>query len=207
MTGEAAGRKREVPARSLSPYTLYDTCNKCPLWAYVELVCNNNPRALTVEGEPPESALEDAGISLTAEFSELSGNADASDIHNTMKNIRIYRMHIQILTTCLCFCFNGKTEDARRVLKQVDINIPGDPEDALKRIEGFIKSKSILLKKEIDRYEKLVSGNKGNKPTVKYYNQQLAVLSVHFKFNIDMNVTLAAFASYLKIFENHVLKS
>ena len=53
-TAKSAGPKPGSPDGSGSSYTLYDSCNKCPLRAYIEMACNDNLRALVIGGNPPE---------------------------------------------------------------------------------------------------------------------------------------------------------
>lgn len=53
-TAKSAGPKPGSPDGSGSSYTLYDSCNKCPLRAYIEMVCNDNLRALVIGGIRPK---------------------------------------------------------------------------------------------------------------------------------------------------------
>lgn len=67
-TAKSAGPKPGSPDGSGSSYTLYDSCNKCPLRAYIEMVCNDNLRALVIGGNPPEEVLQEVRMALVAEF-------------------------------------------------------------------------------------------------------------------------------------------
>lgn len=51
---ECMDQSRGSPDGSGSSYTLYDSCNKCPLRAYIEMVCNDNLRALVIGGIRPK---------------------------------------------------------------------------------------------------------------------------------------------------------
>ena len=93
-TAKSAGPKPGSPDGSGSSYTLYDSCNKCPLRAYIEMVCNDNLRALVIGGNPPEEVLQEVRMALVAEFHELSGNALCRSLNNRIREVQLCRMRI-----------------------------------------------------------------------------------------------------------------
>lgn len=205
MTGKNAGRKREETAGLGKPFSLYDNCNICPMRVYVDMVCNDNLEALIIEGEPSKELLIAIKIDLVTELSELSNNVQASSVNNSLKKIYNYRLQIKCMQSCGLLIDNDMPEKALEYLKSIGINIPlKDKRAMLKRLEGQIKNRMNHLNQEYKKYESL-SKDSGDKPTYAFYNEQLAVLSGYFKFDINMNITLAQYAAYLKIFNksNH----
>jgi hypothetical protein len=170
------------------------------------LICDNDLNALIITGNPPANILEAARLSLMTEFSQLSGGDHASAVNEVLKDIHLYKLQIDSLYICIELLKFNRIESATDYLKSQNIAVSGDIDEIAKRIVSMIKSKSIYLDKEISKYGKLTSdvGNNDRKIDAEFYNDQLAVLSVHFKFNIDMNITLARYASYLKIFNESV---
>ncbi|MBF0651262.1 hypothetical protein IR083_20805 [Dysgonomonas sp. GY75] len=205
MTERNAGKKQEGKEKSSSQFTLYDTCNKCPLWVYIELVCNNNLNALIITGDAPESILKEVKCNILIEFSELSGGEHAGTVNNVLKSIYNYRSQIDCLYICIGLLETNRSDKAIAWLKSKGITVPdGDIEKLVAKVTGIIKSKMIYLNKETDKYKNLVSDTDRRKVDASFYNDQLVALSIHFKFNIDMNITLAQYASYLKIFSESI---
>ncbi|MBB4036557.1 hypothetical protein GGR21_002463 [Dysgonomonas hofstadii] len=201
-----AGKKIRKGKQSES-YTLYDTCNKCPLWVYVDLVCRDNLKALVIDGYPSDDILNKTKMSLIIEFSELSGNPHTAAMNIVLKNIHVYRIQINCLQMSHRLLLLGDSDTAINYLKsQGIIDVSYNRNKFLKRLEGIIKSKVINMNKDMKKYNKSAS-EKADKPTPQYYNDHLAILSSHFKFNIDMNITLAQYASYLKIFNQSISKN
>lgn len=198
-TDSSVGKSSRKEKQKCS-YILYDSCVKCPLWVYVELVCNDNLKALIVEGIPSDEILQATKFSLMVEFSEISGNTQTSAVNQSIKKMYVYRMQIYCIQICAELIRLDMQDKAANYLKSVGVSGLGkDKEKSLKRLEGVLKNKIINSNKEFKRYEELTK-NSDEKPNPSFYSEQLAILSTFFKFNIDMNISLAQYASYLKIF-------
>lgn len=196
--GLAAGKKNQKE-KSGQSYTLYDTCNKCPLWVYVELICGNDLKALIIDGEAPEDILVNTKLSLMTEFAELSGNTQTISVNNIIKRIYMYRLQSDCLKICMNLIDTDMAEKAKPYLKTINVPVSKDKTKIIGRLNGLLKAKEIQIKKEIKRYEDLTKGSDG---VVDHsvYSDQLAILSIHFKMNLDMNISLSQYASYLKMY-------
>lgn len=202
MIKKHVGRKRGAKERSNRSYTLYDSCDKCPLWVYMDLVCDEKLESLVINGKAPEDVLKEARTNLIIEFSQLSGDTHTDVINNILRKIYLYKNEINIFRICASLIVSGEYESSLKQLAKMGIRsgIPQNTEQAnglLKNIEGRIKGKDIYLQKEIKRYEELTK-DQGENPKRQLYEEQIVVLSKHSGFKLDKNMTLAEYAAYLK---------
>lgn len=209
MIKKRAGKKTGKKVSLKKSYTLYDSCDKCPLSNYIDLVCNDNLQALVIEGNPPSEILNETKHMLIIEFSELSGNTHTQSVINSIK--RMHLLKTQILGFSLCFDLinHGAYDKPAEFLKTQNVNIgeiktEADKQQILKSIDSRVKSKSIQLKEESARHNKLLEDSKGEKLTAQSFNEQLAVLSKHTGFRLEKNLTLAEYAAYIKQYLEYV---
>lgn len=198
-TAGLAGKRPDVRAGSGNFYSLYDTCDKCPLRAYIDLVCNDNPRALVIEGNPPAEVLEAVRIALVNEFAELSGNGHTSAVNLCVGRMNLYRARITGLSLCLFLIGCGRTEEVVPFLAGTGIRAKASDKGLAGKIEAGIRSNRIRLKEELKRYRGLVSKEEGGeRPTPGLFTDQLVSLSRHAGFRLTNEITLAEYAAYLK---------
>lgn len=207
-TEKNAGKKQEVKELSKQSY-LYDTCDKCPLWVYIELVCNDNISVLVINGDHTDNELIEAKRKLMMEFSEISGNEQSTIISNTLKNIYLYRSEIQVLSMCIRLIYAHKYDEAIKLLKEYNINvsIPDNEQEFMKLmkiIEGKSKMKLLKLKEAKRKYESLYNSEESKEITPVYYDKQLVMLSKHVGFKLDKNIFLSEYAAYLNDFKNYL---
>ncbi len=204
MIKKVVGKKQEDKEMSNISYTLYDNCNICPLRVYVNLICDGNLQSLIIEGEAPEDILKATKSKLIIEFAELSGNVQMLSVNNSIKKIVVYRNEILTLQICANLILLGKIDSALEKLKEFRIDT-SDPQKIIKRIESTIKTKIVHLNKELSKYSESTDSD-SDKPSSQVYNEQLAYLSAHFKFNINMDITLAQYAAYIKMYNQQTAK-
>lgn len=210
VTGKAAGIKQGVRASSKSSYALYDTCDKCPLRVYIDVICNDNLSALIVSGNAPESALLECRSDLVSEFNELSGNGNSSAMVSMVKNIQLYRAQIlgfSIAAELLAF---GRTDAAFDFLNNNGVMVGGLPETEQewmkigRKIESKIRLLKIKIRDESRRQRELADRNKGIRPTIKDFNDQMVALSKNVGFRLTKDISLAEYAGYLKDYKNEL---
>ncbi len=210
VTGKAAGIKQGVRASSKSSYVLYDTCDKCPLRVYIDVICSDNLSALIVSGNAPESALLECRSDLVSEFNELSGNGNSSAMVSMVKNIQLYRAQIlgfSIAAELLAF---GRTDAAFDFLNNNGVRVGGFPETEQewmkigRKIESKIRLLKIKIRDESRRQRELVDRNKGVRATIKDFNDQMVALSKHVGFRLTKDISLAEYAGYLKDYKNEL---
>lgn len=209
-TGKSAGQKPENPEPSGSSYTLYDTCDKCPLSVYIDLVCNDNLRALVLTGNPPEDVIQEAKMGLLSEFHELSGDARSASVTNSLRLIYGYKAQILGLVLSAQLLPGPDKEQIAGHLRQNGIRIKSIPEDEaglrslVQRIESRIKNLQTRLKEEVKRYNAMQSRSAGQAPTPDLFNDQLVLLSKHVGFHLSKTITLAEYAGYLKDYKTSI---
>lgn len=197
------GRKLVKKGKSRKSYFIYNTCSKCPLSVYIDVVCNNNLHALVKRGNPPINVLEEAKYNLIVEFSSLTGDMHTESITNSLRNIHALKAEILGLTICIQLLLNEDYEALISGLKAYSILLKKTPDEKekdqiLKRVENKIRSKGILLKEEIARYEKLTSGSENEKITAQYFNEQIITLSKHIGIKITKDIMLDEYAACIK---------
>jgi len=168
-------------------------------------VCNDNLEALIIEGAPPKEALQLAKFDLLAEFAELSGSS--RNFIKSRKKILLFSSQIQVMQLSRILIEHGNYEllgYLNKIGVKGSIKNETDKIRYLKKLDGQIKGKMIHLNNELKEYDKK---EEGETPVFSFFNDQLAILSNHFKFNINMNITLAQYASYLKLYNNTNLRN
>lgn len=208
LRGKSAGKKTAVSEKSKQLYSLYDTCDKCPLRAYIEMMCNDNLKALVISGNPDEETLKKAKTDLLMEFSELCGNEHSLILSNTLKSMYLNKSYLQGFRLCIALVYEGKYNPVINYLKSIGINANEpktgkDVDSLIKMIEGRSKDKARRLKEDQRKYESLNRGEV-EKITPQFYYEQLAMLSRHTKFRIDTNITLSEYAAYLNDFKKYI---
>jgi len=191
-----AGKRRAGRENSKESYSLYDSCDKCPLWAYIEAVCGNSG-ALAVKGNPPMEILAETRSNLIAELAELSGNEQTQAVNNVLRKIYLYCSQMDALR--MCIVLQG-TPEAEKYLAGAGLK-----KATGERVAAVIKSKAILLNQESQRLEELTGGG-GEGPDRQYYEEQLVILGKHIGFKLDkQTLTLSQYAAYLKHYKttNH----
>lgn len=197
---KAVGKKPDDRDESGKSYTIYDTCAKCPLRAYIDLVCNDNLRALVVSGNPPETLLQETRHQLYTEFSELSGDSQFQVMNTTLRKIHTYRANILLLLVCQRLLALGERLQALSFLAKAGVRFaPGmETKPILSKLSGLIREKKIRLRSEEKRYQSLTGGQTSEKLTPAHFTSQLVSLSKSAGFRLTTSITLAEYAAYLK---------
>ena len=207
-TAKSAGPKPGSPDGSGSSYTLYDSCNKCPLRAYIEMVCNDNLRALVIGGNPLEEVLQEVRMALVAEFHELSEDALSSSLNNRARQVTLCKVQILGLTLATRLLAEGSVKEALGYLNKNGIRVVSAPEneEGWKRLAGKIEAKiralKVKIREAVKQYSAMLDKEKGGKYTPKDFNDQLVLLSKHAGFRLTVDISLAEYAGYLKDYKN-----
>ena len=207
-TEKSAGKKAAAPAESQRSYSLYDTCDKCPLWVYINLVCDKDIRALIKKGNPPTEELEEARDNIASEFAELSANTTMSSIHNCQRQIYFLKSQIYGLAISLHLVSSGEHVEAIDYINKQGLRIKAasfdkeSVENIEKKIKNAIANRNIRLTQETKRLTEIAGGRqKGAEFTKTLFNDQLIHLSKHFGFRITKKITLAEYAGYIKDYQ------
>ncbi|MDH6304611.1 hypothetical protein M2459_001346 [Parabacteroides sp. PF5-5] len=201
---KAAGKKREDLEILSSSFAIH-SINTCPLYAYIDAVCDGNLKGLVVSGNPTEEALKESLSILTAEFSALCGNGRASSVNNSIRKIYMLRNTITAYSACMTLISVGDYS-CLEVLSRFGIKAKEPKTDAekaklLKLIDSKARSKSVSLKEELSRLENTSKEEESGKVTVQDYNEQIALVSKFSGFHINrMTITLSEYAAYVKQF-------
>ena len=204
MTGKHAGAKPGNPAAS-SNISIIRSCDKCPLSVYIDLVCNDNLRALIESGEPAEEELEIARMELVSEFHVLLGNHSA--MTGIARRLALYRTQVMGLRTAIALLSAGQVDKAASYLRENGVRISRKEFDGkaltelITRTESKMRAINVRIKEESKRYKDM-SAKKGSAPTPEMFNDQLVILSKHVGFRLTKDITLAEYAGYMKDYKN-----
>lgn len=205
---------KEAESEHLSSILLYDI-NTCPLSVYIDVTCDDSKlKNLIIKGNPTQAELEEARFKLVTDFSELSNNGESQAISEVMSNFYYQRNLIVGYELSLKLVLAGKFEKSIEYLNQngLKCSVPETEEEFQKLIRAIqMKLKNRIVKyKEAQNQYKTLSSGKGEKPTRKYYNKLLVMLSTCEAIKIQLNpkkMTVAEFAEYLNMFneyQNHL---
>ncbi|MDR0680858.1 MAG: hypothetical protein LBG15_03245 [Dysgonamonadaceae bacterium] len=188
---------------------LYDSAYNCPLSVYIDVVCDDNLEKLIISGNPSREMLEAAKGKLTQEFSELSGDTETEIFFEEARNYFQKRNTVLGIELSSRLIAAGKYKEAVDYLSRngIDSPVPDNDQQAgqlIKRLNIKIKNLSVKLLEAKKRYESLQG--KGEKPTRRYYNRLLVILSTceAIKIQLDRNkLLLSEFAEYIHLFNEY----
>lgn len=214
LNARSAGLK-QVRLESQSSTLLYDDVHTCPLSIYIEVTCDDSKlNLLTIEGNPSEAELEEARYKLMSDFSELSNSGESQAVAETICNFFYQRNIVLGYELALNLVAAGRFDKAIDYLCQngMQCDIPSTEEE----FQHLVKKIGMRLKNRLAKYKiaksqyKDITSKKGDKPTRRYYNKLLIMLSTCDAVKIQLNpkqMTVAEFAEYLNLFneyQNHL---
>jgi len=209
MTKKSVFKRQAAKGVYITSYSLYDTCDVCPLSVYIDLICNDNLRALIKYGTPKDEVLQEAKLKLCAEFAELSGDETAKAIFTAIRDVYMYQSQVALVTVVLNL-LKSKISDGLPYLKSIGLNVAmpkreSDYVQAIKRVNGFLKGRVIRYKEAYKQYELLSKGN-GKSKGIKSsdFTDILVHLSKNAGFRLTTDISLAEYASYLKLYKKDI---
>jgi hypothetical protein len=203
------GKKADI-SETLSNISLYDSCYYCPLAVYIDVVCDDKLDLLIISGNPTQSQLMATAIKLITEFNQLSNESEAKSMTDAAKLYHLNRMIIFCLDACYNLIRAGKYKDAITYLNKNGMSCEEPQNDKerstlLKTIQHKIKNRMIKYREAETDYKNL-TGKQGERPTRKYFNRILVLLSTCEVIKMQLNprqITVAEFAEYLNIFNEY----
>lgn len=199
-TEKNVGQKPVGPESSKSSYSIYDTCTKCPMTAYISMVCDDDLSALVISGNAPEEVLQEVRSELISEFAELSGSDSMGAANNRMRVINLLKAKIQGLELCLKM---SDEPEVNQFLSSLRIKTAGlKPEKARKVIQGYIKTFTVRYGEEMKKLKKITDTAVRQVKRSDFIDQSVA-LSNFYKFQISINISAAEFAGYVKNFKKN----
>lgn len=202
---KSAGKRTVARGKSESSYTILDTCDKCTLRVYIDIICHDNLRALVVSGNPSDEVLEEAKIKLVTEFRQLSGDSN-SKYSNSIKRMLAYKLQVVGLSSAIRM-LASKDVRAFEYLRAngIPCNVKSYDNTTISRLITRIESKIRTLNIKIrEEHGRLLNMPKGTTPTEESFNDQLVILSKHAGFRLTRDITLAEYAGYLKNFKHSI---
>jgi hypothetical protein len=154
--------------------------------------------------------LEEAKLKLMSEFSEASNNELARMFADTSINFFLKKNRVMGLELALRLILATRYEYSIDYLNRIGIacTVPGSDEDfkkLVKKIQMAIKNGLAKLKEAGTRYNSLSAG-KAERPTRKYYNRLLIILSTCEIIKIQLNpkkMMVSEFAEYLNLYNEY----
>gem|GEM_PF-4337781 len=207
MIRKPAGKKQGEKER-LKNLSVIHNIKTCPLYVYIDAVCEDNLKGLIVSGSPSEEDLKIGLAEMTAEFSALCGNGHTDSVSNSVR--RIYELKNTIMAYLLAVNLIHSGDYSCLVqLRGFGITGREPKNDAerdklLKLIEGKSKGKTVHLKEELKRFDDLTK-DKESRATAEDYAEQIAAVSKFAGFHINkMTITLSDYAGYVKLYNKSI---
>ena len=185
----------------------------CPLSVYIDVVVDGKTKGLIISGSPTPEEIEEAKLKLITDFSDIAGGGEMQVFMDVLKSYHLHRSYITGLDLSLNLILSGRFESAVEYLNKngIGCSVP-ESEDELKsliaKIQLKLKNRLAKFKEISSRYKALSKGSE--KPTRKYYNKLLIILSTCEVIKMQLNpkiMTVAEFAEYLNMFneyQNHL---
>lgn len=202
---------REDESEHLSNILLYDSVYTCPLSIYIDITCDDNKlKSLIINGNPTQKELEETRFRLITEFSEISNNGESQVYSDVISNFYYQRNLILGYELSLKLVIVARFDKAIEYLNQngMKCSVPNTEEEyksLIKAIQLKIKNRIAKYKEARSKYNALSSG-KTEKPTRRYYNKLLVMLSTCEIIKIQLDpkkMTVAEFAEYLNIYNEY----
>lgn len=193
-TEKSAGRRPADPESSGNSYVVYNRCSDCPVHVYRDAVCNDNLRALILEGEPSEEVLREARQALTVEFAELSGDTGLITANKGLARTIGYQYRIQALA--VASIIPDHPEAVKLFARYGWGKLPVDVQ--IKRANDKIKEYTVVLDKETARQQKHAAKQATKRLTAADFNRQMVIVSKWVGFHLSDRITLAELAGYFK---------
>lgn len=190
---------------------LFDSCYTCPLSVYIDITADEGKlKNLIIKGNPTNEELEEARFRLVTEFSEISNSGESAVFREVTGNFYKQRALVLGYELSLKLLLAGRFRAAVGYLNKNGLNcqVPETEEEFKKLAESIslkIKNRTAKYKEAESAYKALSSG-KGEKPTRRYYNRLLVILSTCEAIKIQLNpkkMTVAEFAEYLNMFNEY----
>lgn len=200
-----------VKSEKQSNTSIHNDVNTCPLSIYIDVTCDDSKlKNLIIRGKATSIELEEARFKLITDFSELSNQGESKAISEVMGNFYYQRNIIVGLELALKLVLVGRFENAIDYLNKNGLrcSIPETEEEfqkLIKAVQMRIKNRMVKYKEAQNQYKAMSSG-KGEKPTRKYYNKLLVMLSTCDAIKMQLNpkqLTVAEFAEYLNLFNEY----
>ncbi|MBD8389664.1 hypothetical protein [Dysgonomonas sp. BGC7] len=189
---------------------LYDVYT-CPLSVYIDITCNEDKiRSLIIKGDATLEELENARFKLISDFADISNNGELQAYSDVIGSLYYQRNIILGYELSLNLIIGGKFDTAIGYLNKNGIQcyIPQNKEELKKLVDKILlkrKNRLAKLKEAQGRYNALSSG-KGEKPTRRYYNKLLVMLSTCEAIKMQLKakeMTVAEFAEYINMFNEY----
>lgn len=200
-TKRAAGKKAVAKEKSKDLFSLYDNCDICPLWVYIDIVCDNKLESLIIKGKPTNEELEEGKVRLLIDYSNASGNLEQSSKTDKIRKIYHYTASIQGLFLCINLIELGEYESTFDYLKTHNI-YEKDPSKIIEKIISKIRSYEL----QINKNKNDLSTSPSEKIKREDFEKELVVLSKYMGFQITkFNTRLSEYIQYRKSYEQYIL--
>jgi len=198
-----------APPTKKSKAILYDSAYNTPLSVYIDVVCDNKLESLIIAGLPTVEELEEAKLKICSEYAEIAGGGEnkaftevASSYYSRLCGVIGLEMAMKLLLA-------GRYDAAIDFLNRGGIRcVKPETRDEFDKllftVEMKYKNRLAKLKEAGSRYKSL--SKTGEKPTRKYYNRLLVILSTCEIIKMQLNpkqMTVAEFAEYINIFNEY----
>jgi hypothetical protein len=193
---------------------LYDSIYECPLSVYIDVTVDDKLNRLVIAGNPSIEELEEAKLKLITDFNEVASGGEMRAYIEAARNYYRLRSLITGLELSLRLIVSGRFDAAVDYLNKNDVpcSVPESEDDLkalIRKVQMKMKNRMAKLKEAESRYRAL-SSKGGDKPTRRYYNRLLIMLSTCEIIKMQLNpktLTVAEFAEYLNVFneyQNHL---
>ena len=184
-------------------FVLYEKCSKLPLSLFIDVLCNQNYKALTLAGEPSQGQLLEQWDKLYQEYLDLSGSRNYTYISRLENDLGVLRTKLKLIhAACLILQHTYSLTAVNSLLKQgykyeYSASDYNSRVDDLRKVLTKSKVLEIVIAQKQAEKANFMRGFEGKKPTEQHFISTLIILSKHQGYDIQAETT--SVAKYLEI--------
>lgn len=161
---------------------LHNSCHTLPLRRFMHCLCYNDIKSIIIKGMFTVEEVQQAWINIYSEFIDLSDSADKRTMFNLTRNITMLKarlLRVQLMVKYLAVEWN---EEYVNDLRALNFRYKFDPQDKVKYSADLEMILTRIIGWEIDlaimenEYQSYEDKNKGDKPSMVYFNNSLVRL-------------------------------
>jgi uncharacterized protein YihD (DUF1040 family) len=193
----------------IAAWSIYQSASECPLTVYIKCQVAESWQHLVLSGNPPTAAIEDAGLTIHSEFSQMVGGVQITALINRAKAINILASKIERVQILIDIARQVQYENTCADLADEGYTIDpyAETEVYLKQVEkANSRLKSERLRLDMLMSERPEAKNGKEKVTEADFIQTLAEISKHEGYAVRMNdITVLQYAVHVKRLKDYII--
>lgn len=193
-----------------SQLSLYRGCSMLPMENFIQCLCDDNLKALVIEGDVSEQKLQERWVMILAEYYEIKGDtSDGMEQWQLSRDIMRLQNHLFLLEQCIEYLKVRWSDSIADSVNKLGYPFkPKSNEEYFTELEAVVnkaKTKYIHLQQKLKELEQQVSKLSDKKPSRDYFDNILIHIEEMQKVTYSMDtITVQKFVLLEKKYWQHV---